>query len=233
MSAKAVILCSGSEPRPLPGLEIDGVQDRDVRSGDEQHRRIAPGAGRGDRRRRHRRRVRLGLHRLRRSDNAFGGTPARGTAGRPGPRHRGHPCQGPRPARHQHLRRSPGRNGRGDQQRRPHPVRDPEGVGEDRSRPVARRHRSQAGHRGHGPGGGGCAGVGPWLHRGRHRLDADQPPRRVRHRRLRADAGACARRLRRGRRRSAVGARREPRPRSTTARFRGSCTPIPRSRGWV
>ena len=26
MSAKAVIICSGSEPRPLPGLEVDGVR---------------------------------------------------------------------------------------------------------------------------------------------------------------------------------------------------------------
>ena len=63
LTGKAVIICSGSEPRSLPGLEIDGERIITSDHATNSDAAAAAGAGGGHRRRRDRRRVRLGVHR--------------------------------------------------------------------------------------------------------------------------------------------------------------------------
>ena len=170
-----------------------------LRPVDQRPRPEAARAGRGDRRRRDRGRVRLGLHRPRRRHHAARGPPARRAADRARPRLRRRARQVAEEARHEDPRRGAGRHPRAHRPRRRRAVRDAEGLGEDRGRPGAGLDRPPPGQRGDGPRGGGRAGRPARVHRGRHEHHADLAAGRVRDRRLRQHPGARPRRLRRGR----------------------------------
>ena len=81
------------------------------------------------------------------------------------------------------------------QQRGPGSVRNPQGCGEDRGRPGSGGDRAPAGQRKHGAGRIRGQGVRPRIHRGRHRDDGHLASRRVRDRRLRQHARTRTRRL--------------------------------------
>ena len=85
LKGRATILCTGSVPRAIPGMDLDGERDHQLRPRHQQHADHAARAGGGDRRRRHRRRVRLRLHRSRRRHHAARGDEARRAAARTGP----------------------------------------------------------------------------------------------------------------------------------------------------
>jgi hypothetical protein len=96
---------------------------------------------------------------------------------------------------------------REDRQRRRRALRDPQGLGEDRGRPGAGLDRPPSGDRGHRGRRGRGPHRRPRLHRGRHHDHGDLATRRLRDRRLRRHPGPRPRGLRRGR------GRRRPDPR--------------------
>ena len=226
-----MIICTGSVPRAIPGHGRRRRADRHLRPGDQQHRRDAARAGRGDRRRRDRRRVRLGLHR------------PRGSRPRCWRRCRTACCRsGPdrdiadvlakslAEARHEDPRGGPGRRARA----RPDngvlvPFETPKGSEKIEVDQVLVSIGRRPVTEGMGAGGGrACEVDRPRVHRGRHRTPC-RPPGRASTR----SVTACPHR----------GSRTSPTPRRssrwttssartrcrwTTARCRGSSTPIPR-----
>ena len=206
-----VVLATGSVPKSLPGLEIDGNRD------DLQRPRPEAGlrAGLGDhpRRRRHRLRVRLGLEVLRHRRDHHRRPAAPGPAGGrellqaagarvPPPRHQVRTGQ-------LLLRRGVHRERRArlDRQRQ-----------DLRGRPDAGGRRPRPGLRGPGLR-GGRGRHGPRLRQGRPVLP-HLGPRRLRGRRPDPDPAAGARRLRRGHLGRRAHRRAEPRARSTTTACR-------------
>ena len=169
LTGKATIICTGSVPRAIPGMDIDGERIITSDHAHQQRRRQAAGAGRGHRRWRHRRRVRLGLHRPRRGHDAAGG-PADGVLPIGPDRDIANVLASSLAKRGTKIH-AEARVGSLEthQQRRPRAVRDPQGHGEDRGRPGSGVDRAAAGQRGHRRRRGRGQGDRPRIHRGRHR----------------------------------------------------------------
>ena len=167
LTGRAVIVCTGSAPRLLPGHGARRRAGGHLRPRHQQRADHAAGAGRGHRRRRDRRRVRLRLHRPRLDHHAAGGAAARRAADRAGPGRRRHAGPGAEAARDEHPRRGPGRQRwstptaaswcRSRRRRRR----------QDRGRPGPHRDRPAAGHRGRRARRGRRPGLRPRLRRGR------------------------------------------------------------------
>ncbi len=160
-----------------PGHGHRRRQGRHLRPEHEQRRGDAARAGRGDRRRRDRGGVRLGLHGPGREDHAPGGPAQPDPAARPGPRRREHPGPLADPARPDGARRGPGRLARAHRLRGRRAVRDTQGLRQDRGRPGAGLDRAPPGDRGPRRRRGRGEGLGPRLHRGRPEHHAHLPAR--------------------------------------------------------
>ena len=230
LRGRGVIVCAGSVPRSSRAWRSTASASSPPTTRPTATPTAAR-AGRGDRRRRDRRGVRVGLHRPGCADHAAGGAAARRAADRAGPRRRRRARPLAEAARH---RRSTPRPGSARWS-------TPATACSSRSRPPRARRRSRstrcwfdrppAGHRGHRGRGGRGAVDRPRVRRGRHRrrcrprgpactpsATASPPPgwpTSPTPRPSSPSSGSSAR----------------TRRRSTTARCPGSSTPTPRSPG--